>query len=174
MNHQFPGSRSPVQGTINPFYHPQKDIPNPNNPTLYQNSQGQMANFGQNPTSKSYIGRSNIIEAGKSANNTSASFKNMNEGPIQQNKFGNGNVTSPTTAYSNTNYAGFGSNFSNKMNSEMVKSLIHDNPKPVEQNTGYPTQQLEKPVFLTNTPNRRAPRMSEPLQFDNGPPPKPF
>ncbi len=61
MNHQFQGSRSPVQGTTNPFYNPQKDIPNPNNPTLYQNPPPPMGAFIPNSTSKSYIARSNII-----------------------------------------------------------------------------------------------------------------
>lgn len=75
MNHQFPGSRSPIQGTINPFYNPQKDAPNPNNPTLYQSPQQPLGPFIPNSNSKSYIARSNIIEQQKPANNTSAYLK---------------------------------------------------------------------------------------------------
>jgi hypothetical protein len=59
---------------------------------------------------------------------------------MQPNKFGGGSVTSPTSAYSGTNYGGFPANFSNKTTSEMVKSTIHENSKPPETNFGYPMQ----------------------------------
>lgn len=56
----------------------------------------------------------------------------------------------------------------------MVKSTIHENSKLPETNFGYPIQALDKPAFMANTPTRRAPRMSEPMQFDNSLPTKPF
>jgi hypothetical protein len=78
MNNQFQGSRSPVQGTIGPFYNPQKDAPNPNNPILYQTPPPPVGTFLPNSSSKSYIARINIIEQNKTANNTSAYLKNPN------------------------------------------------------------------------------------------------
>jgi hypothetical protein len=56
----------------------------------------------------------------------------------------------------------------------MVKSTIHDNSKLPEGNFGYPMQPPEKPAFMANTPTRRAPRMSEPMQFESSLPTKPF
>lgn len=94
--------------------------------------------------------------------------------PMPPNKFVGGNVTSPTAAYSSTNYGGFQPPFSNKNSSEMVKSTIQDNSKGLQPNFGYPMQPPEKPGFMANTPTRRAPRMSEPMQFDNSLPTKPF
>jgi hypothetical protein len=89
-------------------------------------------------------------------------------------KFPGGGVTSPTSAYSSSGYPGFQPPFPNKNNNEMVKSTIHDNNKPPEPNFGYPMQPPEKPAFMANTPTRRAPRMSEPMQFDSSLPTKPF
>lgn len=130
MNHQFQGTRQPIQGTIGPFYNPQKDAPNPNNPTLYQVPPPPVGPFMPNSSSKSYIARSNIIEGGKAGNNTSAYIKNQNDGQMPPNKFSSGTVTSPTSAYSNTNYGGFPPNYPNKTNSDMVKSSIHDPKVP--------------------------------------------
>lgn len=75
MNNPFPGSRSPNSG---PFYNPQKDSPNPNNPNLYQNNSSNVPGFISNPGSKSFISRSNIIDQPKSSANTSAYIKNPN------------------------------------------------------------------------------------------------
>jgi len=127
MNHQFPGSRSPGSGAIGPFYNPQKDAPNPNNPTLYQPPPQPTLPFPANSSSKSYIARSNIMDLKPPANNTSAYVKNPTEGPVGAGKFGGNNVTSPTSAYSSTNYQGFTSPYQPKLSSEMVKSLIHEN-----------------------------------------------
>ena len=79
MNHQFQGTRSPTQTNTPPFYNPQKDSFNPNNPVLYQNSNSNVPNvpgFLPNSNSKSFISRSNILDPPKSANNTSAYLKN--------------------------------------------------------------------------------------------------
>ena len=173
MNHQFPGSRSPGSGAIGPFYNPQKDAPNPNNPTLYQPPPQPTLPFPASSASKSYIARSNILELKPPANNTSAYVKNATEGPVGAGKFGGGNVTSPTSAYSAANYQGFTSPYQPKLSSEMVKSLIHENAKLPEQGLAF-TPPPEKPSFLANTPTRRAPRMSEPLQFDSNPVHKPY
>ena len=61
MNPQFQGNRSPIQNTGSPFYNPQKDAPNPNNPTLYTTSPTGVSPFMPNSSSKSYIARSNIL-----------------------------------------------------------------------------------------------------------------
>ncbi len=61
MNPQFQVNRSPVQSSGNPFYNPQKESPNPNNPTLYQGQQQVVSPFMPNSSSKSYIARSNIL-----------------------------------------------------------------------------------------------------------------
>lgn len=173
MNHQFPGSRSPGSASISPFYNPQKDAPNPNNPTLYQPPPQPTLPFQANTSSKSYIARSNIMDLKAPGNNTSAYVKNGVEGSVVTGKFGGGNVTSPTSAYSTNNYQGFNSPYQPKLSSEMVKSLIHENAKLPEQTIAF-TPPPEKPNFLSNTPTRRAPRMSEPLQFDSNSNQKPY
>lgn len=61
MNPQFQTNRSPGQSPVGPFYNPQKESPNPNNPTLYQTPPSVTAAFMPNAASKSYIGRSNIM-----------------------------------------------------------------------------------------------------------------
>lgn len=158
MNHQFQGSRSPTQGPPMPFYNPQKDSINPNNPSLYQNSNPGQPIFLPNSNSKSYIARSSIIDQPKPSNNTSAYLKNVNEQPP---KF----IPSALSPNANSYQLPFPAK---PQPTEMVKSLIHDGLKSPESTFGYSTQP-EKPSFLTNTPTRRAPRMSEPHQFD--PPP---
>jgi hypothetical protein len=78
MNHQFQGTRSPTQTNSMPFYNPQKDNFNPNNPILYHNNNTNIPNFISNANSKSFISRSNILEQPKPGNNTSAYIKNPN------------------------------------------------------------------------------------------------
>ena len=76
MNNPFPGNRSPIQNTPPPFYNPQKDSINPNNPNLYQNNNPNLPGFVPNTSSKSFISRSNIMEMHKNSNNNSAYLKN--------------------------------------------------------------------------------------------------
>ena len=85
MNHPYQGTRSPVQGGSIPFYNPQKDALNPNNPMLYQNNSTPVPGFNPNTNSKSFITRSNIMEMPKSVNlnHTSATYnKPSNEAPV--------------------------------------------------------------------------------------------
>jgi hypothetical protein len=126
MNPQFQGSRSPGQSPIGPFYNPQKDAPNPNNPTLYHTPPSVSAQFMPTASSKSYIARSHIMEGGKPGINTSAYFKNLNDPNSQPNKFVSGNATSPTNMYSPSNYNGFPGNFGLKNSTEMAKSTIKE------------------------------------------------
>lgn len=77
MNHQFQGSRSPVQSVNAPFYNPQKDSINPNNPNLYQHPQPN-GNFVPSGNSKSFITKSNILEQPKTNSNSSAYLKSSN------------------------------------------------------------------------------------------------
>ena len=81
MNHQFPGSRSPGSGAIGPFYNPQKDAPNPNNPTLYQPPPQPTLPFPASSASKSYIARStsfpSFIPSPSSATRTSSTSNSM-------------------------------------------------------------------------------------------------
>jgi hypothetical protein len=155
-----------MQGGSMPFYNPQKDSFNPNNPVLYQNSNSStpsVPGFLPNSTSKSFISRSNILDPPKPANNTSAYLKNTTEQPIQPPKFPN-TVTSPT-GYSNNAYGGgFQQPFPTKP-AEMAKSSFHENNKGSESTIGF-SPQGEKTSFVSNTPPRRAPRMSEPGIFD--------
>lgn len=88
------------------------------------------------------------------------------------NRFAQGNATSPTTNYPPSNYNGFVPQFVSKP-AEMMKSTIQEGGRLGENGYGYTMQSPEKPAFLSNTPTRRAPRMSEPLQ-DNNPPVKAF
>lgn len=153
MNY-FPGSRSPIANP-SPFYNPQKDTLNPNNPSLYQNNNNVPSFISSNANSKSFISRSNIIDLPKAANNTSAYIKNANDPSTQPSKFIN-QVTSPT------NFTGNFPNFqpyqSKIASSEMVKSSFYDS-KATESTVGY-SPQADKVPFSTNTPTRRAPRMS--------------
>lgn len=129
MNHQFQGGRSPIQGGSMPFYNPQKDAFNPNNPVLYQNSNLNVPGFIPNSNSKSFITRSSIIDQPKPANNTSAYLKNPNDPPLQPPKFHN-TVTSPTNNFANSNFSNFPPSFPIKNGpSEMVKSSFHDSNK---------------------------------------------
>jgi len=61
MNNQFTSSRSPLHGGGMPFYNPQKDAINPNNPILYQPSNSNPPPYIPNTNSKSFISRSNIM-----------------------------------------------------------------------------------------------------------------
>jgi hypothetical protein len=80
MNNQFQGSRSPNQRHL-PFYNPQKEAPNPNNPTLYQNNNSTTTSFFPTYNSKSYGGRPNPPEVPKQVINSSANFKTISEVP---------------------------------------------------------------------------------------------
>lgn len=60
MSH-FPGSRPVQQQGPVPFYNPQKDAPNPNNPMLYQNNSTPVPGYVPPTGSKSFITRSNIM-----------------------------------------------------------------------------------------------------------------
>lgn len=122
MNPQFQTSRSPGQSPLGPFYNPQKEVPNPNNPILYQTPPHVTSQFGPN-SNKSYVARSNIMEGSKPGNNTSAYFKNPNDPSYQPNKFVS---TSPTNMYPNTTYNGFPGGFPGKTSPEMMKSSIKD------------------------------------------------
>jgi len=114
MNQQFQGSRSPTQTNTMPFYNPQKDSFNPNNPTLYQNPNTNVPSFIPNSNSKSYISRSNILDPSKTANNTSAYIKNPNEPPpVQSPKYHNP-VISPTSNFPNPNYPNYQPSFQPK------------------------------------------------------------
>jgi hypothetical protein len=154
MNYpSFPGSRSPIQGGQLPFYNPQKDVINPNNPSLYQNSNSNGPSFVPGSNSKSFISRSNILEQPKTGNNTSAYLKNPNEQP--GSKYMN-SVTSPNS-YSGSGFPNYPNFASKAANTEMVKSSFHDS-KTSESTIGF-SPQTEKVPF-SNTPTRRAPRMS--------------
>jgi hypothetical protein len=74
MNPQFQGTRSPINGSGMSFFNPQKDVPNPNNPLLYQNTSPN-SNYLPNSNSKSFIHRSNILEQPRANNNVSAYIK---------------------------------------------------------------------------------------------------
>ena len=78
MSHSFQGSRAPVAPSSSPFYNPQKESLNPNNPNLYQNSNSNGQGFVPNSNSKSFITRSNIMELPKAPTNTSAYIKTPN------------------------------------------------------------------------------------------------
>ncbi len=103
MNHQFQGSRSPAQSGNTPFYNPQKDAFNPNNPVLYQTPHPNLP-FHPKSNSNSFISRSNILDPPKTSSNTSAYLKNPNE--LQPPKFPNP-VVSPTSNFPNPNYSNF-------------------------------------------------------------------
>lgn len=124
MNHQFTGTRSPTQNGNMPFYNPQKDVINPNNPILYQNNNPTAPGFIPGNNSKSYIARSNILEQPKPSNNTSAYLKNTTEGPPPISKFLPNGINSPNGT---SNYP---LSFQPKtQSSEMVKSTIQEVPK---------------------------------------------
>ena len=129
---------------------------------LYQNGNGNMPGYGQNTNSKSFIHRSNIVEMPKPANNSSAYLKNSNEAPVETGKFPN-KVTSPTN-FGQSGKPGFPGGFPTKAsNNEMSKSSFHDS-KGSDSTTNSAlngSQGAEKPPFMSNTPTRRAPRMSE-------------
>jgi hypothetical protein len=125
MNPQFTSNRSPHQSE--PFYNPQKNVPNPNNPTLYHTPPSVGVPFMSAGSSKSYIARSNILEGNKPGNNTSVNLKNPNDFTSQHNKFTPGSATSPTNIYPNMNYNGFPGNYSHKNGPEIVKNTMKDN-----------------------------------------------
>ena len=77
MNPQLQGTRSPGQREQMPFYNPQKDAMNPNNPMLYQNNNTNVPGFIPNTNSKSFISRSNILEPPRSVNLTQNYQKNV-------------------------------------------------------------------------------------------------
>ena len=175
MNNPFPGTRSPVNGSSAPFYNPQKEAMNPNNPMLYQNNQPSANGFVPGSNSKSFISRSNIMEMPKATNNTSAYIKNPNENPMQPGKFPN-SITSPTN-FGQSNKPSFPGSFPTKAtNNEMVKSSFHENNGTESTSGGSrvftSTQNSEKVPFTSNTPQRRAPRMSEGGAYEPPPFPK--
>lgn len=96
-----------------PFYNPQKDAINPNNPVLYPNNNPPVPGFTPSSNSKSYISRSNIMELPKPANNSSAYLKNSNESPVPPGKFHN-NITSPSN-FGQSGHANFPPGFPNKI-----------------------------------------------------------
>ena len=112
MNHPYQGTRPPVQAGSVPFYNPQKEVMNPNNPVLYQNNQPNANGFVPGSNSKSFISRSNILEMNKNSNNSSAYIKNPNENQTQGSKFPN-SVTSPTN-FGQTNKPSFPGGFPTK------------------------------------------------------------
>jgi hypothetical protein len=80
MNPQFP-RQPPIPVNNIPFFNPQKDVINPNNPALYHNTsstQIHVNNYNPNPNSKSFITRSSIMEPQKTNNNVSAFIKTSN------------------------------------------------------------------------------------------------
>jgi len=77
MNPPYQGVRTPAQNGSMPFYNPQKETMNPNNPMLYQNNNTNVPGFIPNGNSKSFITRSNILEAPKSVNLTQNYQKNV-------------------------------------------------------------------------------------------------
>ena len=164
MSQQFQGTRSPTQHPHNPFYNPQKEM---SGGMMYNNGNGNAPFMSPTNPSKSYIARSNIMEAPKpNAGNSSVYIKPLPEG----GKFPA--PTSPNNYNKNTvPFNGASGNFSAKSggSSEMTKSTIQEGGGKTPENFGFP--KADKP-FMSNTPTRRAPRMSEPGNMDPLPPPR--
>lgn len=123
MNPHYQPNRPPFQ--IDPFYNPQKEFPNQNYPNIYQNPHPPNQGYMPPSTSKSYIARSNIMEAAKPTNNTSAYYKNLNDSTSPSNKFMPPNTTSPTNAYPAA-YNGFAGNFTGKNSTELMRAPVKD------------------------------------------------
>jgi len=112
MSQQFQSIRSP-QGTGQPFYNPQKNAVNPNNPALYQKGDNNGVGFGTGAgKSKSFITRSNIYDLPKNSN-SSGYVKSSTEMPPPPATFSSTNITSPTSTFSS--YPGFTPPFQSKI-----------------------------------------------------------